>query len=76
MPRPMRNTTNTEIGDEQAEMLSALVSGLKKRGVAEEVAVRLAERTAGAASSWLDGCSGMGNPAEALVNPIMGRFVR
>jgi len=63
--------TTAEVAKEQAEILSSLMENLKRKGIKDEVAERLAASVAGAASSWLDGCKGMENPIESVVNPVL-----
>ena len=62
--------TPAEIGKDQAEMLSELIGNLKKKGVKEELIEKIAVNISGAASSWLDGCKGMENPADLVTNPV------
>jgi len=58
-----------DIGKEQAEMLNALLTNLKKQGLSADLAEKMALNMAGAASSWADGCKGMENPADLVSNP-------
>jgi len=65
-----------DVGREQAEMLGSLVKNLKKEGVKDELIEKIAVNISGAASSWLDGCKGMENPAELVSNPLRGGTIR
>ena len=65
-----------DVGREQAEMLGALVKSLKKEGVKDELIEKIAVNISGAASSWLDGCKGMENPAELVSTPLRSGTIR
>jgi hypothetical protein len=61
--------TSRDAAREQVDHLTELMNGLKAKGFKDDLIERIAIATTQAASSWLDGCKGVENPATLVSIP-------